>query len=86
MRSSQNVFTQQMYFRAAQKLAACFFKTNQRKLSEKKRILFTQRGTASFSRHSPAGVVGSLRRGGGVELFETADLKSGGVHHGTRTF
>ena len=82
-----------MYFRAAQKLAAYFFKTNQlffkiiqRKLSEKKRILFTQRGTASFSRHSPAGVVGSLRRGGGVELFETADLKSGGVHHGTRTF
>ena len=24
--------------------------------------------------------------GGGVELFETADLRSGGVHHGTRTF
>ena len=51
-----------------------------------RRDFFTQRGTASFSRHSPAGVVGSLRRGGGVELFETADLRSGGVHHGTRTF
>ena len=24
--------------------------------------------------------------GGGVELFETADLRSGGVYHGTRTF
>ena len=29
---------------------------------------------------------GRSGEGDGVELFETADLRSGGVHHGTRTF